>query len=84
MKRETHEYLRANRSPDHVPGEFVDSLPDVDGTLEDIGISGQGWALTRQGRLDEAERLSVVTADELEPRSLSTFSLSPILYNQYK
>lgn len=36
MKRETHEYLRANRSPDHVPGEFVDSLPDVDGTLDEV------------------------------------------------
>ncbi|MDA0564803.1 helix-turn-helix transcriptional regulator [Streptomonospora sp. S1-112] len=33
-------------------------------------ISGQGWALTRQGRLDEAERLCTLTADELEPQSI--------------
>lgn len=47
-----------------------DAAQAGDRTLAAIGISGQGWALTRQGRLDEAERLSVVTADELEPRSL--------------
>jgi transcriptional regulator with XRE-family HTH domain len=33
-------------------------------------VDGQGWALTRQGRLAEAERLSTVTADEMEPRSI--------------
>lgn len=36
MKPETHEYLRAHRPPGHTPGEFVDSLPDVDGTLEEV------------------------------------------------
>ncbi|GAB2525968.1 hypothetical protein [Nocardiopsis aegyptia] len=36
MKRETHEYLAANRTPGHVPGEFTDSLPDVEGTLEEV------------------------------------------------
>lgn len=47
-----------------------DAAQAGDRTLAAIGISGQGWALTRQGRLDEAERLSVLTADEMEPRSL--------------
>lgn len=28
----------------------------------------QGWTLIREGRLDEAERLTVATADEIEPR----------------
>lgn len=28
----------------------------------------QGWLLMRQGRLDEAERLALATADEVEPR----------------
>lgn len=28
----------------------------------------QGWLLMRQGRLDEAERVSLTTADEIEPR----------------
>jgi transcriptional regulator with XRE-family HTH domain len=28
----------------------------------------QGWALIRQGRLDEAERLATATADDIEPR----------------
>lgn len=36
MKRETHEYLAANRTPGHIPGEFTDSLPDVEGTLEEV------------------------------------------------
>lgn len=35
MKRETHEYLRANRSPDHVPGEFVDSLEVLERAYEE-------------------------------------------------
>ncbi len=28
----------------------------------------QGWALIRQGRLDEAEQLATATADDIEPR----------------
>lgn len=47
-----------------------DAAQAGDRVLAAVGISGQGWALTRQGRLDEAERLSVLTADEMEPRSL--------------
>jgi transcriptional regulator with XRE-family HTH domain/tetratricopeptide (TPR) repeat protein len=44
-----------------------------DRTLAAIAINGQAWALTRQGRLDECERLCTTTADEIEPR-LSTAS----------
>lgn len=47
-----------------------DAAQAGDRTLAAWGISGQGWALTRQGRLGEAERLSVLSADEMEPRSL--------------
>lgn len=47
-----------------------DAAQAGDRTLAACGISGQGWALTRQGRLDEAERLATLTADEMEPRSL--------------
>ncbi|MGH3741515.1 MAG: helix-turn-helix domain-containing protein [Micromonosporaceae bacterium] len=44
-----------------------------DRTLAAIAVNGQGWALTRQGRLAECEELCTVTADEIEPR-LSTAS----------
>lgn len=45
MKPETREYLRANRSPDRVPGEFLDNLPNVDGTLEEVveQANQEGW-----------------------------------------
>lgn len=39
-----------------------------DQTLAAIAVNGQGWALTRQGRLDECERLCVAVADQIEPR----------------
>ncbi|TQN31152.1 DNA-binding XRE family transcriptional regulator [Haloactinospora alba] len=39
-----------------------------DRTLAAMAINGQGWALTRQGRMDECEQLCVATADEVEPR----------------
>ena len=44
-----------------------------DRTLAAIAVNGQGWALTRQGRLAECEELCTVTADDIEPR-LSTAS----------
>jgi transcriptional regulator with XRE-family HTH domain len=40
-------------------------------TLAAVAVNGQGWALTRQGRLGECEELCTATADEVEPR-LST------------
>lgn len=45
MKPETREYLRARRSPDHAPGEFLDSLPDVEGTLKEVveAAHEEGW-----------------------------------------
>ncbi|MGH3647082.1 MAG: helix-turn-helix domain-containing protein [Micromonosporaceae bacterium] len=42
-----------------------------DRTLAAVAVNGQGWALTRQGRLAECEQLCTTTADEIEPR-LST------------
>jgi transcriptional regulator with XRE-family HTH domain len=36
--------------------------------LAAAAISNQAWAMLRQGRLDEVERLCVVTADEIEPK----------------
>jgi hypothetical protein len=47
-----------------------DAAQAGDHVLAAWAISGQGWALTRQGRLDEAERLSILSADEIEPKSL--------------
>lgn len=47
-----------------------DAAQAGDRVLAASGISGQGWALTRQGRLGESERLAVLSADEMEPRSL--------------
>lgn len=59
MKRETHEYLAANRPPDHVPGEFVDSLPDVEGTLEEVmdRAAREAWQ-SRFGPEDAATELT--------------------------
>ncbi|WP_052850652.1 helix-turn-helix domain-containing protein [Streptomyces avicenniae] len=39
-----------------------------DQTRAAAGVYLQGWMLLRQGRLDETERLSVETADAVEPR----------------
>jgi transcriptional regulator with XRE-family HTH domain len=47
-----------------------DAVQAGDQAIASTAISGQGWALTRQGRLDECERLCVTVADEIEPRSL--------------
>lgn len=47
-----------------------DAAQAGDRVLAASGISGQGWALTRQGRLGESERLATLSADEMEPRSL--------------
>lgn len=45
-----------------------DAADAGDRTLAAVSINGQGWALLRQGRLEEAEQLCVVTADQIEPR----------------
>lgn len=62
MKPETHQYLRARRSPGHVPGEFIDSLPDVDGTLEEVieQASQEGWQRLQEkfGPADTATELT--------------------------
>ncbi|MDI3388271.1 helix-turn-helix transcriptional regulator [Streptomyces sp. B-S-A8] len=35
--------------------------------LETVGISSLAWVLTRQGRLEDAEHVSVTTAERIEP-----------------
>ncbi|WP_017559876.1 helix-turn-helix domain-containing protein [Nocardiopsis baichengensis] len=45
-----------------------DAATAGDRTLAAVAINGQGWALTRQGRLAECVRLCTATADEVEPR----------------
>lgn len=60
MKRETHEYLRAHRSPGRVPGEFIDSLPDVEGTLEEAmeAAREEGWQRFQEKYGDAATELT--------------------------
>lgn len=45
-----------------------DAVAAGDTTKAAAGVYLQGWTLLRQGRLDEAEQLSVATADQVEPR----------------
>ncbi|MBB6118164.1 helix-turn-helix domain-containing protein [Nocardiopsis algeriensis] len=47
-----------------------DAAKAGDQMLASTAVSGQGWALTRQGRLDECERLCVTVADAIEPQSM--------------
>lgn len=65
-------YLTQVRQLDAALAALRASIRDAahagDRTLAAIAINGQGWALTRQGRLEECERLCTTTADEVEPR----------------
>lgn len=65
-------YLIQNRQLDLALTALASSIRDAahvgDQTLAAVAINGQGWALMRQGRLEEAERVCVATADEIEPR----------------
>lgn len=45
-----------------------DALEIGDIPLAAASISSQAWAMLRQGRLTEVERLAVETADEIEPK----------------
>jgi hypothetical protein len=45
-----------------------DAVEIGDIPLAAAAISSQAWAMLRQGRLGEVERLCVTTADEIEPR----------------
>ncbi|WP_131739351.1 helix-turn-helix domain-containing protein [Actinomadura roseirufa] len=45
-----------------------DALEIGDLPLASAAVSSQAWAMLRQGRLEEVERLCVETADQVEPR----------------
>ena len=45
-----------------------DALAIGDRPLAAAAISSQAWAMMRQGRLDEVERLCATAADEIEPK----------------
>jgi transcriptional regulator with XRE-family HTH domain len=45
-----------------------DAMEIGDTPLAAAAISSQAWAMLRQGRLDEVERLCVASADEIEPK----------------
>jgi transcriptional regulator with XRE-family HTH domain len=50
---------------------LTDALAVGDSSLAAACIGEQGWALMRQGRFDDVERLCADTADALEPSKLS-------------
>jgi transcriptional regulator with XRE-family HTH domain len=65
-------YLTQVRAYDLAHIALRDSIQDA-AKIEDMeavaaAVYQQGWLLMRQGRLDEAERVSVATADAVEPR----------------
>lgn len=47
---------------------LVDAVAAEDRARAAAAVYLQGWLLMRQGRLDEAERLALATADDVEPR----------------
>ncbi|GLZ15871.1 hypothetical protein Acsp04_61060 [Actinomadura sp. NBRC 104425] len=49
-------------------GSLRDALEIGDMGLAAAAVSSQAWAMLRQGRLDEVERLCVDTADQIEPK----------------
>ncbi|MEO3751021.1 helix-turn-helix domain-containing protein [Streptomyces sp. B6B3] len=69
---EAGRYLTQVRAYDLGHIALADAVRDAvaagDATTAASGVYLQGWTLLRQGRLDEAERLSVATADRVEPR----------------
>ncbi|RKN52384.1 XRE family transcriptional regulator, partial [Streptomyces klenkii] len=65
-------YLTQVRAYDLAHVALRDAVTDADEAEDRAGVAGavyqQGWLLMRQGRLDEAERVSVATAEAIEPR----------------
>ncbi|HLL32464.1 MAG TPA: helix-turn-helix transcriptional regulator [Streptomyces sp.] len=65
-------YLTQVRAYDLAHAALRDALLDAaaagDQDRAGSAVYLQGWLLMRQGRLDEAERLAVATADDVEPR----------------
>ncbi|UCM87794.1 helix-turn-helix domain-containing protein [Streptomyces marincola] len=65
-------YLVQVRAYDLAHIALADAVRDCAGVRDRGGVAAavyqQGWLLLRQGRFDEAERVSVRTADETEPR----------------
>ncbi|GAA1980443.1 hypothetical protein GCM10009799_01980 [Nocardiopsis rhodophaea] len=68
----TGRYLIQIREHDLALMALRDALRDAvdvgDEALAAAAIGQQGWALLRQARFDEVERLCVAAADEIEPR----------------
>ncbi|WP_422647121.1 helix-turn-helix domain-containing protein [Actinoalloteichus caeruleus] len=65
-------YLTQIRAYDLAQVALTDAVRDAaaaeDRLNSSAAVIGQAWVLLRQGRLDEAEELSTVTADQVEPR----------------
>ncbi len=65
-------YLTQVRALDLAHIALRDAVRDAVAAGDRAGVAAavyqQGWLLMRQGRLDEAERVSVTTAEEVEPR----------------
>ncbi|MGP4115448.1 helix-turn-helix transcriptional regulator [Streptomyces sp. 4N509B] len=65
-------YLTQVRALDLAQIALRDAVRDAVAAGDRSGVAAavyqQGWLLMRQGRLDEAERVSVATAEEVEPR----------------
>lgn len=65
-------YLTQVRAYDLAHAALRDALLDAAAAGDQVRAAGavylQGWLLMRQGRLDEAERLALATAEDVEPR----------------
>lgn len=65
-------YLTQVRAYDLAHAALRDALLDAaaadDRERASAAVYLQGWLLMRQGRLDEAERIALATADDVEPR----------------
>lgn len=65
-------YLTQVRAYDLAHVALRDAVRDADTVGDRAVVAGavyqQGWLLMRQGRLDEAEQISAMTAEEIEPR----------------
>ena len=65
-------YLTQVRAYDLAHMALTESVRDAAASGDEMvaaaSVTGQAWVLIRQGRLDDAERLSALTAAEVEPR----------------
>lgn len=65
-------YLTQVRAYDLAHAALRDAIEDAAKASDMGGVAAavyqQGWLLMRQGRLDEAEQVSIATADAVEPR----------------